>query len=476
MEALDPGNPTALIPVDTDAKSVPVPAPVLDGIWQTDGGVASPAVARVVYQDDANRLQQVDTNPAGSQSPIRVSSESGAIERFLVGHDFRNPQNACIAYELSAGGWRITRLGADGSTAPEDFPGRPVVAFNDNDSGAHAGWLTLAGGELRRVFGDGTVGGAMESGISSVELLDSLPDGTAFLNADGDLVAYDPTADQLIPLSSFPEGSTLSGFIEFAPELAVADSDELYYVDNYILHRTLIASGTTEELDAIPIITDAPVAGDRLAVTRTHVVWSYQWEPTSGLGTEQVLRSVNKSSKSAQTLKTFSLSASAISRFEDDQKLLERSGDWFFYTTSDSTGDTRTAVAIKPDGTEIERSNHRWIGANVNPRPGSDMGNALEDIYLLTGGTDPAGESVKSVPSSSPQDSPVTLGTLPNDLVSSNDAFQVGAGIGPSRLARIEVTSGFVSELDIMFLSPNPASLTRVTTPDGTNQRLIDLF
>ncbi len=324
---------------------------------------------------------------------------------------------------------------------------------------------------MRRIGRDGTVGGGLKSGITEVELLDSLPDGTVFLNIDAELFAYAPATDTLTDLAfAFPDNIPI--FEANAPEFAVADDSQLYFTDEYELYRTLLPDGGVETLDSPDDIT-APLGADRLTVTNTRVVWTYARLAASG-DTEVEIRSIRKDTGAGTTIDTLP-SGTNITASSGSQAQLARSDQWFFYTAVDAPTSQRTAVALRDDGSrEITHPDNRWVGANLNPRPGGDLGEALQQLYFLSG-TDNAGETLQFVSVDSPG-SATSLGVLPDDTTANDDALQLGGGIGAARLGLVQVGSGSGLESDILFVDVSATTFLLATDDNDNDETPVALF
>ncbi|MGD8430293.1 MAG: hypothetical protein PVH31_07780, partial [Ectothiorhodospiraceae bacterium] len=423
LYAIDPGVPTSTITVTSDVVSDPMgPVPVIAGTL-SNATITGEHVARVVYPDSSGRLWQVTTDPnVGTPTPERVSSAqvSTTVCSLRVGNDLADTDNVRIAYAVQTGSdcssgkdWKVTRVGDGASIAPDDFPGAPIVGLVDPADGGHSGWLTLEGGTVELVAPDLTVTDLGVSGVKSADYFESLLDGTVFLNIDGALYTYQQQTKTLSAVDGFSFNSGLD------PVAAVTDGEDLYFVDARKLYRADPVAGTVSVIsDPADSASLGLMGSERLTVTPNYVVWAYGRDTTPSDGNPFAdvahVQSINKSSLA----KTEGDDVTMPYGF--NQGIFDRTGGWFFYTTTDGSGNVN-AVAYKADGSDKKvYQDAQWTGASLKLGQLGDMGASIEIAYMLSGvtlnQTDLSGVAVKSVTGNAPETTPRNLGSLPSGV------------------------------------------------------------
>lgn len=485
--AVPPSSPGSDFLVDENAASATDedndqdagPFPVVGGTCH-DGQFRSAHVKSVAYARDDGTLFRVFTDPDSTPTPTRVSSESNAspVCDVRVGQDFSDHENSRIVYGLAGPDcsdptdWNIVQLGDDATTAPRDFPGRPVFALNDLSDGSHSGWLIVEGGELKRLDANNDV---QADGLATVNnfasTLGQLGNGLVFLNIDGNLHAFDRNQNVLTDLNF--------AFTNQFPTGAGSDGNELYFVDDQRLLRTEIASNAIITLDD-PADSASSLTLPLLQIGADRAVWKYiRQDPETGEFFD-VLRTVDKTATgtgSAQDLDTVNL--------QDGQFTVPTSGliantpDWVFYTELDNNTNQPTAIAKRMDDSATETfTNALWLGGGL----ASDFAvgsKPVSRVYRLDGLTDITsnwgGLAVKSVAPEDPGATPIDLGPLPADI-------QQGGflpGFEPDRLAFVlsDDGTGNDSDFDVVYFDETAAgSLLRLTDTNGLDEIPVALF
>lgn len=482
-----PGNTTT---IDADASFSNVNSiPVLGATWnngQTDNGY----IQEVVYQDSNGYIMRVSTDASNGimPSPQRVSYNSATASEFNIGQDFADVNNARVAFRNdSTGEWWWTKLGWDESIKSKPFPGIPLVDLIDPGDGSHDGWLALDAGEIKYRDPDPavtatTVPGS-PSGINAAAHLESIQTGEVLLNIDGQLWTYRPGSRLTNLGHTFTYGSgqseTCATSPSTCPVLHVVDDSELFFIDddstegNDRLYRTDLANDTVKELDQNPSPDSSGFGGRRLAVSSNRVIWSYQEDPTPGQplsgDEETIIRTLDKDTGNGMDLdQVTQLSTSASAQ---NQSFLDRTGDWFFYTKTDTLGGAPTAVAARVDGsTSYLTPNATWRGVSTNLISFANLNRSLKRVYRIdniTTAGDFANKNIKSVSASSPGTA-LNLDTIPADA----QGFILTGGFGIQRLAFIDADDGAGGQQqDVLYLDGNTeGSLQRVTDTTGEDE------
>jgi len=499
LYAVDPAAPTAApmtvapdVAYSTTSGASLAPVPVLGGTLDTSTSphsIDGESIKRVVFADSTGKFWQVTTDPSVTMPPTpqRVSNAqpSATICSIRVGQDLNNVDNARILYALDAGSgcsgtvnWKVTTVGASSTTAPKDFPGSPIVGLVDPSDGSHTGWLTLNGGAIELYAPDGTTTSLM-AGVTKADYFEGMLDGRVFLNVDGKIYVYDQSTDSLDRVgSSFTFGSSTFTSPNKRPEAAVTDGKNLYFVDEHVLYKADPAAKSVTILkapsDAAPMTL---MGGERLTVTPNHVVWAYGRDTTptdpNPLADDAQIQSISKSGGTTDILAT---SVKLVPT--PNQGVFDRSGGWFFCTTT--SGGNVTARAYKADGTDSRSyAQSEWIGDSLNLGQYGTLGNSIQIAYMLSGLTSPTqtnlgGVSVQSVSGSTPTNSPLMLGTLPSGV----QAVLAAGGYGDSRLLYATVDNGSGgSQQDVFFVDGTQASsLDRQTSSSGADEFPVVFF
>lgn len=495
LYAVDPASPSAApMVVATNVASSSAsgaslaPVPILGGTLDTSATpytIDGESIKRVVYADSTGKFWQVTTNPSGTMPPTpqRMSSAQpgAAICSIRVGQDLNNVDKARVLYALDMGSgcngaldWKITTVGASSTTAPDNFPGSPIVGLVNPSDGSHAGWLTLASGAIELYAPDGTTT-PLKSGVTKADYFEGMLDGRVFLNVDGMIYLYDQSNKRLDRVgSSFTFGSSAFTGSDKKPEAAVTDGEALYFVDEHALYKADPVGKSVTKLeapaDAAPMTL---LGGERLTVTPNYVVWAYGRDTNSdGFADEALIRSYSKAGHVFNTLDT------VTPVMNSNQGVFRRSGGWFFCTIK--SGGNATAMAYKADGTATRTyPQSKWIGDSLNLAQYGSLGNSIQIAYMISGLTSAnqtalGGVSVQSVSGASPGTSPRNLGTLPNGV----QAVLASGGYGDSRLLAATVDDGSGgSQQDVFFVDGSQdGSLDRQTDTSGVNEFPVLLF
>lgn len=473
----NPASPGSTTVIDADADFTNVNSiPVLGATWN-NGQTDAAYVERVVYQDSNGNLQQVSTDGSGGVTPTpqQISENTAAACQFNVAMDIADSTNSRVAYKrCDTGEWWYTWIDAAPTDKPVPFDGTPLVDLVAMSDGSHDGWLTLESGEIKRI----APGGALETipgsptGISAALHLESIQNASVLLNIDGDLWEYNPASGLTDLTYSFVNNTCFTGPAT-CPKLYVVDASEFYFIDNDKLFGTDLAADQVNELDQAVDVPSLALGGQRLAVNPNRVVWSYMTDPTPGdpfNGDEEtVLRSIDKSTGTGSELRRVPYLAAGPSA--QNQPFFDRTGDWFFYTWTDTIGGAPNAVAERMDGSDRqEYTDAAWQGGSINLVSFTNLNASVNHVFLVDGVTvagDYANKNLKSVTGSAPGTT-TNLGTTLSDT----QGLLLIGGFGSDRLAGVTAGDGAGgTQQDILYLDAETAgSLQRITNTNNEDE------
>ncbi len=485
LDALDPEAPDTVIAIDPsaaeiDADSNPVGAlPAIGGTF-TDGNLSSAKAEWVVYPRADGTLQRVSTDPdAGTPAPIRVSSETDALPYCdaLVANDMGDATNARLAYGSDGGtcsgdlAWRVVTLSDDELTDPRDFPGQPLEALVDPETGAHRGWLAIEDGRLNRLAPDLSVQTAdLLVGVEHGEAIGATANGTLFLEIDQGLYAYDPTANRLKDLN-FEFSADCPCGASFA-----SDREYGFLVDASELHRADPVQARTERFDAPDDALPSFGAFDFVTVGKSRVAWSYtadaDGDPLTQSDQETVIRSIDRDGSGGLTLDRYEIAELPLPSFSGF--VAASSEDWLFYNrlSGDRIYPTSMAILLAGGQAQINLLS-LWVGSSRAPALGpAHLGPVTRMLRL--GGVDDLTNlpnnslRLRSIDPDDPRGEPIALGDLPSDA---QFAYAL-PGFGQSRVGVILApngSGGLQSDL-ISWDDETEDSLRRVTETNGQNE------
>ena len=491
LDAIDPADPTTVISVDPDATEVEGPFPgALPSVAGTfaNNTISDLRVEWIFYARNDGTFQRVSTEAGnGAPTPIRVSSEDMALPvcETAFGVDLADAANARVAYAQGGSDcllpltWQLVTLSDDELTDPRDFPGTPLEALYDPNTGAHAGWLSLDGGSLHRLAPDlSTQTPDILVGVQSIDVLSSTGNPFIFLEADQGLYAFNPATNALVDFQ-FDFAGQCPCLISFA-----TGQDFAFFENDGELFRADPVAGNVVSIDAPSDAISILFGGfSFVTVGSDRVAWSYVADADGSLQTpgdqSTVIRSVQKDGSNPIALDSFPSSVGAGSLFSGITQ--PTSGDWIFYQTfqgANSLVDPR-AVAVRFDDSERrEFPGGVWSGTTISTSFATNQLGATERLLRLDGVTDlsdPSNDSLSlsSVNALDPTSAEVALGDLPRGTRS---VFSF-PGFGPARLGSILFQNGFDIQFDILFWDEEvPGSLRQVTTTNGVNEFTIPLF
>lgn len=496
LGAIHPDAPDSPLSIDPDAVAFDdalnrVGPLVSIGGSVVDGTLADAKVEWVVYPRDDGTLQRVSTDPdAGLPTPIRISSESAAIPfcdaRMAI--DPGDPTNARLAYAsdgVDCEGdlvWRVVALADDAATDPLAFPGRPLEALVDPQTGAHRGWLALEDGTLDRLSPSLAVEQAdLLVGIVRGETVGATADGTLFLELDQRLYAYDQAADRLRDLdfefeAACPCGAAFAsgrdhGLLVAGGKLRRADPDR---------GRVSVLASAADG-DPHPFTT----SDDFVTVGASRIAWSYTTDddgsPLTVDDQEAVIRSVRLDGGGGITLDHYPRRAVA---FPTDAPFAPTSSDdWLFYNRIQTGQTFPVAMTANLEGGQFSLGiNSVWVGRSVAPVLGPARLGPVTRLLRL-GGVDDVDDiegnpflalSLTSVDPDAPREVRLSLGDLPDGA---RFAWAYD-GYGPRRIGVLlapDGGGGLQTDL-ISWDDETEDSLERVTVSDGTSERPAPLF
>ncbi len=485
LDAIDPDAPDTVIAIDPsaaeiDADSNPVGAlPSIGGTF-TDGNLSSAKAEWVVYPRNDGTLQRVATDlDAGTPTPIRVSSEADALPccDALIANDMRDATNARLAYGSDGGScsgdlaWRVVTLSDDELTDPRDFPGQPLEALVDPETGAHRGWLAIEDGRLNRLAPDLSVHTAdLLVGVELGEAIGATANGTLFLEIDQNLYAYDLTANRLKDLN-FEFSAACPCGASFA-----SDREYGFVVDSGELRRADPSRGRTELIDAPDDALPSVGLFDFVTVGSSRVAWSYtadaDGDPLTQNDQETVIRSIDRDGSGALTLDRYELAELPLPSFSGF--VAASSDEWLFYNRLAGDRIYPSSMSILLAGGEAQINLlSLWVGSSREPALGpAHLGPVTRMLRL--GGLDDLTNlpdnslRLRSIDPDDPRGESIALGDLPSDALF---AYAL-PGFGPSRVGVLLAADGFGGlQSDLISWDDETAdSLRRVTDTNGQNE------
>jgi hypothetical protein len=466
LEAIEPRDPTTVIVIDAAAAELESGVNEVGALPAVRGSsvgmtLTDVVIEYVVYPRDDGTLYRVSTDAsAGIPAPVRVSNTTDALPLCdsVVGLDFLNVEDTRFAYGSDGQDctgsltWWIVSLDDDETTPPQTFPGRPLTALVDADTGVHTGWLSLSGGILQRLAPDLSVqADDLFKGVVVGETLGATKDGMVFVELDQALYAFDPDLDTLTDFG-FDFSDPCPCDASFA-----ADSEFAFLVDQGELFRADPTSGLVESIDApMDAFPNAPQninPGFTLVLAGTaRVAWSYFADADGNLGTTTdqsvVIRSVARDGADAFDLDELEPSTVGLLGLAIFNPVT--SGEWIFFNkvtfNAVNFSDFRAnAVAQRLDGTSTRfQSDSFWIGNSILPEIGTEVSNAANHLTRADGLPDlssfgaPGVITLTSIDARDPTASEVFLGRLPDR---GGAAFAI-PGLGPERVGVMLASDG----------------------------------